>query len=149
MMWNATKQLFAWIASVFTGKKGKAVKLIINRVSSNGAILQGDITMLILTNTQEVDLAIKPVDAKGNPAQVDGKPAWLSTDATKVTVVPSADGLSCVVKAANNGSAQVKVTADADLGTGVRTLTGLLDVQVVSGGAVSIGIVTGTPREQV
>jgi hypothetical protein len=40
------------------------------------------------------------------------------------------------------------VSADADLGDGIRTLTGTLDLEIVSGEAVSLGIIAGAPREQ-
>ena len=103
---------------------------------------------LILTNSQEVDLAIQPLDKRGKPAQVDGTPAWSSSDAAKATVAPAADGLSCVAKALDNGTVQISVSADADLGDGVRTLTGTLDLEIVSGEAVTLSVIAGAPREQ-
>ena len=122
------------------------VKAVIDRLT----VIKGDLTTMIITDSQEVDLSIQPVDAKGKPAQVEGAPAWVSSDPLVVAIVPSADGLSCVAKAGDNlGHAQVSVSADADLGTGVRTIAGTLDVDVVAGEAVSLSVVAGTPREQV
>ena len=43
---------------------------------------------------------------------------------------------------------QISVSADADLGDGVRTLTGTLDLEIVSGEAVTLSVIAGTPREQ-
>jgi len=112
--------------------------------------IKGDLKMLILTDTQECDLAIKPVDKKGNAAQVDGIPVWTTSDATIASVTPAADGLSAVVKAADNlGSVQVGVTADADLGEGVEPIGGVLDVEIAAGKAVSVTVIAGTPREQI
>lgn len=103
---------------------------------------------MLLTDTQQVDLAIKPLDKKGNPAQVDGTPVWASSNPDVVSVVPSADGLSAVAKAGNIGTSQVSVTADADLGPGVTTISGVLQIDVAGGQAVSLGIIAGTPAEQ-
>ena len=115
---------------------------------SDGTAVKGDIMALIMTNSQEVDLAIQPLDKRGKPARVDGIPAWSSSDPAKVEVVASDDGLSCVAKALNNGTVQISVSADADLGDGIRALTGTLDLEIVSGEAVTLGIIAGTPREQ-
>lgn len=109
-----------------------------------------NITMLLLTDTQKASLSIAPVDAKGNPAKVqDGSVVWSAADSTIVTLTPSADGLSCDCAAAGPlGTTQVNVSADADLGDGVTTIAGTLDVQVQAGQAVSLGISAGTPVEQ-
>lgn len=127
----------------------KQGRIVFSQVTINGCTVKGEIMALILTNTQECDLAIQPLDARGNPAQVDGVPAWSVSDATKASLVIADDGLSCVVKAVANGACQVSVSADADLGAGIRTLTGILDLEIVSGEAVTLGIIAGTPRQQV
>lgn len=103
---------------------------------------------LVLTDSQKCSLSIKPVDAKGKPAPVDGVPEWSSSDANVISVSPSADGLSAVIVAGDPGSAQVSVSADAELGSGVTTLTGALDVQVTGGQAVAMSISAGAPEEQ-
>ncbi len=93
---------------------------------------------MIITDTQQVDLATKPVDKKGNPGQVDGVPVWASRDPTIATVEPAADGLSANVKAATElGTTQISVTADADLGSGVTPIVGTLQIDVVGGQAAS------------
>jgi hypothetical protein len=120
-------------------------RAIIDKITT----LWGDITMLIITDSQQVDLAIKPLTKKGHPAQVDGVPVWLSSDPLVATVEAAADGLSAVVKAAENiGPAQISVSADVDLGEGVNTMTGTLDIEVVGGGAAAISIIAGAPVEQ-
>ncbi len=128
-------------------RRGRIVffRAVIDRLTT----ITGDLKTMILTDTQEIDLAIKPVDRKGNPAQVDGVPVWASSDPNIASITSAADGLSCVVKAAANlGSVQISVTADADLGEGVAPIAGTLDIDVVAGQAVSLGIIAGTPREQ-
>jgi hypothetical protein len=65
------------------------------------------------------------------------------------TVEPAQDGLSAVVKAADElGTTQISVTADADLGEGVAPIAGTIDIEVVGGQAVALSIVAGTPAEQ-
>ena len=100
--------------------------------------------MLILPNDHKVTASIQPVDSKGNPASIDGLAAWSSSNTTIVTVTNvSTDTLSAdVVPGTALGSAQVNVTADADLGSGVQTINGVLDVQVVAGQAVGFTITT-------
>jgi hypothetical protein len=101
---------------------------------------------LILTDVQKVTLAVAFVSAKGNPAVVDGLPVWGTSDATVLSVVPAADGLSAdVVAVGPLGTAQVSVTADADLGEGVRALVGTLDVTVIASEAGAIVINAGVP----
>jgi hypothetical protein len=110
----------------------------------------GDITMIILTDTQEVDLAIAPKDRKRKPAQVEGIPVWSTSDPLICSITPAADGLSCNVKATDNlGDVQISVVADADLGEGVENITGIEQISVVAGKAVTMGISAGIPREQV
>jgi hypothetical protein len=110
--------------------------------------ITGDIRMLILTDSQMCNLAIRPLDRKGKPAQVDGTPVWASSNPSLVEVKPAVDGLSCDIVALDLGTCQVSVTADVDLFRGVRELTGTLDVTVVAGEAAVIEVIAGTPTEQ-
>lgn len=105
--------------------------------------------MLNLTDSQEVILSIAPIDSRSNPAVVDGEPSWSSSDVSVVTVTPAAGGLSASVVALGKiGSAQITVSADADLGSGVSPITGTLDITVISGLATSLSITAGAPTEQ-
>jgi hypothetical protein len=107
--------------------------------------------MLTMTATQQCALTLTITDAKGNPATVDGVPVWSSADATKVSVEAAADGLTASIFAegpATTQPVQISVTADADLGEGVKPLVGLLDVTVVGAEATVIAITPGTPTEQ-
>lgn len=109
--------------------------------------------MLILTDSQQVVLSVAFLDKKGNPAQVDGAPQWTVSDAALLSVTAAADGMSATVAAmgpttAPNASVQVSVTADVDLGAGLKPLIGTLDVSIVAGEAVQASINAGTPTEQ-
>lgn len=106
--------------------------------------------MLILTDVQKVKVKVKPVTAAGNPAPVDGKPEWVVSDDTVCTLVVSDDGLEAdVVTTGKLGVCQVSVKADADLGDGVREISGVLDVEVKASEAVSLSVETGVPEPKV
>jgi len=103
--------------------------------------------MLQLTDVQKCTLSIQPLDAVGNPASVDGTPSWSVSDSSVLAIEPATDGLSAVVTAVGPlGTAQVNVSADADLGSGVTTLTGALDVSVAASAATTLNISTGVPE---
>jgi hypothetical protein len=116
-------------------------------VSLPGGIKLKDIKMLALPNDQKVTASIQPVDAKGNPASIDGLAVWTSssTDVASVQNV-SSDSLSAeIVPGSSIGSCQINVQADADLGTGITNITGVLDVSVVADQAVGFTITTAPP----
>lgn len=103
---------------------------------------------LRLTNEQLVRLSISPKTAHGHEAAVDGAPTWTSSNPDVATVAPeTGDAKKAVVLGVGIGSAQIVVSADADLGDGVRAISGVLDIEVVAAEAVSLGIVAGTPEE--
>lgn len=82
---------------------------------------------------ENVQLVIK--DKHGNPALVDGVPVWASSDETVLSVTPAPDGMSALkIDTVATGVARVTVTADADLGAGVKPITGVSpDVTVTEG----------------
>lgn len=118
-----------------------------------GMTVTGDILMLqILTVAQKVTAFATFTDQYGNQARVDGVPKWTCSDDVILTLTPAADGLSCVV--APTGAlhtdvpnlAQIGMTGDADLGSGVRPVAATADVEVLPAEAVSAGITFGTPE---
>ena len=95
--------------------------------------------MLTLPIMMKLALQVAYVDAGGNPAKVDGDVAWASSDPTVVAItVDPDDSTMCTITSTDNiGQAQITATADADLGTGVRSLVTLADVSVIAGEAVA------------
>lgn len=73
-------------------------------------------------------------NAAGAPAPVDGVPVWATSDATILTVTASADGMTALVSTVAAGTARVSVTADADMGAGVSTITGVSEDVIVTQG---------------
>lgn len=102
---------------------------------------------MLLTDTQKVVFSIQPVDVHGHAARVDGVPSWNVSDPSVGTITVSVDGLSAEFVATAPGMAQVSVQADADLGSGVRTIAGTLDIQVEPGEAVGLTITAGVPTQ--
>lgn len=101
---------------------------------------------LLLNDVQKSELSIQPVSAAGNPARVDGVPQWRSSDDTVLVVTAAEDGLSAVITTTGKlGTAQVSVTADADLGEGVKPISGVLDVEVQASEAVGLTIAAAAP----
>lgn len=102
--------------------------------------------------TESKKFAIKPVDAKGNLAQIDGAPLWAVSDAALATLVVAEDGLSCELTPVGPlGSLLLQVKADADLGEGVKEIFGELQIDLVAGEAVAVEIapVVEVPAEPV
>ena len=101
--------------------------------------------MYKIPNTFDLMLSIQPIDAMGQPAPVDGIPTWVVSDPAIANIEVAADGLSAKVipLVPSSGGFQVQVECDADLGTGVRTLTGAIELSVGPSEAVSIGIAIG------
>ncbi len=107
-----------------------------------------EITMLSLSSIQKCVVSITPVDKKGHPASIDGVPVWTVSADGIVSLFPAPDGLSCEIVAETPGSCQVNVSADADLGSGVKTITGTLDVTVTASEAAGFTINTGAIEDQ-
>src|ERR1044072_5307984 len=86
----------------------------------------------------------------GNPASVDGVPSWASSDETILTVSAAADGMSAEVRTVAPGQARISVQADADLGSGTQTITGVSeDINVTLGPSNMASVITlslGTPQ---
>jgi hypothetical protein len=102
--------------------------------------------MAEFNTSQEAPVTLSITNVAGNPAQVQGVPVFASSDETVVTVSASADGMSAVVSSvAPGGPARISVSADADLGQGVRTITGVSeDITVVEDPANQASVMTLT-----
>lgn len=95
-------------------------------------------------------IAIQAVSSKGQPVTVDGVPTWESSDPL-LSLVPAADGMSCQVNTPDtvDGEHQidVTVTADADRGDGVRSVSLVFPFVLTTPEATAItGAVTLTPK---
>lgn len=100
-------------------------------------------------NFPSVTLEIMDAHTPPRQAKVDGVPVWASSDETVLTVAAAADGMSAVIDTVAAGIARITVTADADLGAGTTTVTGVSeDINVTVGplsAASSFTITLGAP----
>lgn len=128
---------------------GELPKLKFSLKFGNYLRVKGSTPMAItITDSQVFTATVSAVDARGNPAVLDG-PANFSVSDSAIINLGVVTDFSVEVRASGPlGNAQLMVTADADLGEGVRTLTGILDVTVVGGEAVALNITTSVPVEQ-
>lgn len=104
---------------------------------------------MFLKVSDNLPLSIEIKDKFGNAAKVDGKPGWAVTDESLGTVEVSEDGMSALFKPVGTaGVLKLQVKADADLGEGVKEILGELDLELISGEAVTIAIAAGSPVPQ-
>lgn len=100
-----------------------------------------------ITTEQKIKVALEPKTAAGNPAPVDGAPAWsvISGDAT---VEPAEDGLSAYLISSDTPStSEIRVSADADIGEGIETIEDVIILQTVSAKATKLGLMSvGVPE---
>lgn len=97
-----------------------------------------------LQDAQKASVSVAFLSAGGNPAKVDGKPAWTVSNPEILDLSVSEDGLTATVTAKGPvGSCQLNVTADADLGEGVKSIVGQQQVDVVAGEAAVVNISFG------
>jgi len=101
--------------------------------------------LITITNEEKVQVTLTPTTAAGNPATLDGVPTWTVTEGD-ATLEVAVDGLSAfLVSGAADTNSKVEVTADADLGEGVVTLTDTIDLAVVAATASVLGATVATP----
>lgn len=101
---------------------------------------------MIITTAQKVTASFKAKNSKtGKAARVDGVPRWENLSPEVVNLEVPEDGKSVVVTPKTVGTAEIRCTADADLGAGVRELTaiGLLSVIEVEEEADTVEIAFG------
>jgi len=98
-----------------------------------------------LTNEQKVRISASPVTATGSPAALDGSVRF-EVGSGDCTIEPIDDLSAFIVSGANPGDSTIVVSADADLGAGVETVSDAVTVHVEGARAVSLGLSIGTPE---
>jgi len=100
-----------------------------------------------LTDGQKVTVGVSFQSAGGNPANVDGAPSWSVSNSDVLDLTVSENGMSATISAKGPvGTSQLIVKADADLGAGLKEITGVLDIEVVAGEAAIVVITPGQPE---
>lgn len=100
---------------------------------------------LTITNEQQIVVKINPVTDAKKPAKLDGAPVW-NRISGPAAVNPSADGLSATLVSDDNDLTDtvIQVNADADLGSGVETISDQITLHVTHANATNLGLVAGS-----
>ena len=99
-----------------------------------------ELRMFTINADKKRVFTIKPVDKKGRPASLDlsSVPEWEVDPEGGVELFPSSDGMSCdVVWIAPKTGMVLTVRGDADMGDGVRNITGTADLETLTAEAAS------------
>jgi hypothetical protein len=120
----------------------------------DGKTIKGALEMKLTDSQQGILTAEPSKGGKAKPVEA-GSVAW--NGPPFVALTPSADGLSVTVVAMGTGGddpggpneAFISVSADADLGSGVVTISGKVPIQVVPSQADTLTIKEGAITEQV
>lgn len=100
---------------------------------------------IALTSEQKVKVTLAPKTATGKPSSLDGAATFevVSGDVS----IENIDELSAyIISGDAAGTSVVSVSADADLGEGVVTITDSITVTVSDPLAANLGLVVGTPE---
>jgi hypothetical protein len=132
--------MFAWIS-----RKRKIHPVVVIGPVRTRRRLEGKF-VFTLTDEQEVPIALAFETQAGNPAKIDGKPSWSVSDESILSLEVTDDGMSAnVVTTGKLGTSQLRIEVDADLGEGVRAVSGTLDIEVVPAAVSKIVINPGQP----
>jgi hypothetical protein len=97
------------------------------------------------TVEQKVHVRLAPKTTAGNPATLDGKPTW-EIISGNATIVPDEDGLGAFLVSEDTiGTSTWKVSADADLGAGVRTIEDGGNFNYTNAEAAALGLTVDLP----
>lgn len=104
----------------------------------------------VLQDDQNVELTLQLTDDAGNivgalPAGVTVAWATANDPDSALAITPSADTLSCNVKATGKLATGAQVTATATLPPATAPVTAVLAIDVVTSPATGFGIVPGAP----
>jgi hypothetical protein len=143
MMYKLARIAYEWACPIIEGflYPGRAVKMVFTAKLFGLKLGVRDMQLKV---SFKLPLSIKLVDKFGNLAPVDGAPVWALTNPALGTLTVAEGGLSAeFVPAGVVGSLVVQVSADADLGEGVKTILGELPLDLLAGDAASIQIEAG------
>lgn len=87
-------------------------------------------------------ITLNPTKSNGQPTTIDGL-ATVAVQSGDATANVENDG-SITVTSGTPGSSQILVSADADLGSGVVTISDVINVTIVGSLAVNLGLQPGT-----
>ena len=99
---------------------------------------------ITITNEQKVPVTLNPVTPGGKPIGLDGPPS-VTVQSGDGAVEMQPDNSFYLVSGDNPGDTTYLVSADADLGEGVETISDIIILHVQGAKASSLGLTAGTP----
>lgn len=101
--------------------------------------------LVTIDDESKVLVTLAPVTKTGKPALVEGEPVW-NVESGDATLDVQPGGMSAYLISGNLGDSVIKITADADLGPGVKEIADSVELTVTTAGAETLGLVIGTPE---
>lgn len=139
-----------WIVAILDVCRRSSPPQVIVRIQVGDVSIEmeGDWLMLKMPIDRKVTATVAFKDRAGNSAPVDGVPAWSVQPDGLLTCESSEDGMSATFTPTGTlGTAQVIVTADAEIGDGITNLTLEGYIELVGGQAVTGVIDFGEPTK--
>ncbi len=139
-----------WLARAIVNDECQTKRaFVFTYTSEDGRINIGDFKNMELRKNQSVTVTAKPLDAAGNPAEIQkGSAVWASSDAAIVSITPNpANELEAQVSSNTaTGAVVLTLTADGDPSAGGDLqIVGSADVRVLGENAVGFDLSFGTP----
>lgn len=146
---NVKHKIQQWLCHLLGCKKDKKAKAHLQFAFGLATAKRkaSNMVEVTITNEQKVPVSLSPVTATGKPAKLDPKnpPTW-EVQSGDSAVVVGGDGLSAeLISSDTPGDTVYLVSADADLGDGVETISDLITLHVEGARAANLGLTAGTP----
>jgi hypothetical protein len=101
---------------------------------------------IVITNEQKIQVTLTPVTATNKPAQLDGGATFEVISGTATIAMIDGNPLSAFLVSGDlPGDSEIMVSADADLGDGVETISDIIKLTVAGAKAASLGMTVGAP----
>lgn len=137
---KAIKKTLANIERLLTPEGAAVIEFYLEE---NGRLIKVE-KMQDLKVTENRKALFTVTDLKGNPAKIDGAPKWEVTAPELLVVEPIEGEMAAVLKPVGPlGNVSVQVKVDADLGEGVKEITGQMDLNLVAGEAAIVSLALG------
>ena len=115
----------------------------VNKTKTEG---QNNMLEITITNEQKIQVTLTPVTATNKPAQLDGGATFEVISGTATVAMIEGNPLSAFLVSGDlPGDSEIMVSADADLGDGVETISDIIKLTVAGAKAASLGLTVGAP----
>lgn len=106
---------------------------------------------IAMFDNQRLSFSVSPVDAQGNSATIQAGSLAVTFDNTTASATINADGQSGFIhvpKGAAAGQFTATISADADPGDGVQTISTAIQIEIQHRLAATLNATFGTPEDE-